>query len=56
MAASTYVVSATRAGKSAVVQETTTNTFVVAQSAVLTESGGAGPVTPTQQPSVWVMA
>jgi hypothetical protein len=42
MAASTYVVAATRAGQSAVVNETTTKTYAVAMPAVLQEKGTGG--------------
>lgn len=47
--ATTHVIAATRAGQSAVVTETTTKTYAVAQPAVLQEAGsGSGGGTTTQ--------
>ena len=40
--ATTYVISATRAGQSAVITETTTKTYVTAMSAVVQENGTGG--------------
>lgn len=42
MAATTHVISASRAGQSAVVNETTTKTYAVAMPAVLQEAGSGG--------------
>lgn len=59
--ATTYVIAATRAGQSAVVTETTTKTYAVAQPAVLRENGtgggsGGGPGGGTTQAFATVLA
>lgn len=55
--ATTYVIAATRPGKSAVVTETTTKTYAVAQPAILQENGtGSGSGSGASSVRVMVMA
>jgi hypothetical protein len=55
MAATTFPIAATRAGQSAVVQESTARTYAAAMPAVLTENGSGSVVPPPSTAQVQAM-